>query len=349
MKINEIIRIKRLEKGCTQEQIASLLGVSAPAVNKWEKAVSYPDITLLPALARLLDTDLNTLLSFQDDLTIEEVHSFLNELISAADTKGIDCAFAMASDKLYEYPSCDILLLNTALTLESLILTDKDKNPEYMDSIQEMYERASKSCDSQVSSHAKAMLISKYIGKKEFDTAGRLLDELPEATISKKQLQSTLYLKQGKWDQAAQLIEGKILSAISEVQSSLLTLVEIAAEESRLSDARQLTDIAKQTASLFDLWKYNIHIADFQLAVVQKDTSGCLEALKQMLPALEQGWKPAHSPLYKHLSFKETTVGQRFLTGILNDLEDPDNHMYDFLREDAEIQELLQTYHSSTK
>ena len=54
MKINEIIRKKRLEKGYTQEQIASFLGVSPPAVNKWEKASSYPDITLLPALARLL-------------------------------------------------------------------------------------------------------------------------------------------------------------------------------------------------------------------------------------------------------------------------------------------------------
>ena len=71
MKINEIIRKKRTEKGYTQEQMASFLGVSAPAVNKWEKAISYPDITLLPALARLLDTDLNTLLSFQEDLTRE--------------------------------------------------------------------------------------------------------------------------------------------------------------------------------------------------------------------------------------------------------------------------------------
>ena len=46
MKINEIIRKKRIEKGYTQEQLASFLGVSAPAVNKWEKAISYPDITL---------------------------------------------------------------------------------------------------------------------------------------------------------------------------------------------------------------------------------------------------------------------------------------------------------------
>ena len=76
MKINEIIRKQRLTKGLTQEQVANYLGVSAPAVNKWEKGTSYPDITLLPPLARLLGTDLNTLLSFQDDLSETEVALF---------------------------------------------------------------------------------------------------------------------------------------------------------------------------------------------------------------------------------------------------------------------------------
>lgn len=40
MKINDIIREKRLAKGLTQEQIANYLGVSTPAVNKWERGVS---------------------------------------------------------------------------------------------------------------------------------------------------------------------------------------------------------------------------------------------------------------------------------------------------------------------
>ena len=54
MKINQIIREKRKELSLTQEQIAEFLGVSTPAVSKWERGSTYPDITLLPALARLL-------------------------------------------------------------------------------------------------------------------------------------------------------------------------------------------------------------------------------------------------------------------------------------------------------
>ena len=72
MKFHEILRQRRLALGLTQEQLAQRLGVSAPAVNKWERNNSYPDITLLPPLARLLEVDLNTLLSFQEELTEEE-------------------------------------------------------------------------------------------------------------------------------------------------------------------------------------------------------------------------------------------------------------------------------------
>lgn len=40
MPISTVIREKRRELGMTQEQVAERLGVSAPAVNKWERGVS---------------------------------------------------------------------------------------------------------------------------------------------------------------------------------------------------------------------------------------------------------------------------------------------------------------------
>lgn len=40
MKINEMIRERHIAKKLTQEQMAGYLGVTAPAVNKWEKGVS---------------------------------------------------------------------------------------------------------------------------------------------------------------------------------------------------------------------------------------------------------------------------------------------------------------------
>ena len=98
MKINEMIRERRIAKKLTQEQMAGYLGVTAPAVNKWEKGTSYPDITLLPALARLLDTDLNTLLSFQEDLSDREIALFLNELSELSEKEGVETLYVRALD-----------------------------------------------------------------------------------------------------------------------------------------------------------------------------------------------------------------------------------------------------------
>lgn len=39
MTIGEVIREKRKELELTQEQVAQRLGISAPAVNKWERGV----------------------------------------------------------------------------------------------------------------------------------------------------------------------------------------------------------------------------------------------------------------------------------------------------------------------
>ena len=65
MRIGEQIKNYRKTEGLTQEQVANYLGVSTPAVNKWEKGNTYPDISLLPALARLLKIDMNELFSFR--------------------------------------------------------------------------------------------------------------------------------------------------------------------------------------------------------------------------------------------------------------------------------------------
>ena len=65
MQIGEKIKNYRKTAGLTQEQVADYLDVSTPAVNKWEKGNTYPDISLLPAIARLLKIDMNELFSFR--------------------------------------------------------------------------------------------------------------------------------------------------------------------------------------------------------------------------------------------------------------------------------------------
>ncbi|MGN1002916.1 MAG: helix-turn-helix domain-containing protein [Oscillospiraceae bacterium] len=51
--LGERIAAIRKAEGLTQEELAEKLSVSGQAVSKWENNLTCPDITLLPALARL--------------------------------------------------------------------------------------------------------------------------------------------------------------------------------------------------------------------------------------------------------------------------------------------------------
>jgi tellurite methyltransferase len=54
----------RKERKITQEKLAEALNISFQAVSKWETAQSYPDIELLPQLADLLLTSVDSLLGY---------------------------------------------------------------------------------------------------------------------------------------------------------------------------------------------------------------------------------------------------------------------------------------------
>lgn len=105
----------------TQEQVALRLGVSTPAVNKWERGASYPDITLIPVLARLLKTDANTLLSFQDDITAEQNLAIQRETDRLVREEGYDAGFRYAVDAMREYSACDQLACILTMYLDGAL------------------------------------------------------------------------------------------------------------------------------------------------------------------------------------------------------------------------------------
>lgn len=65
IKIGEIIKAKRKEQDLTQEELSSHLGVSKAAVSKWENAECYPDITLLPQLAKTFNISIDELFDYR--------------------------------------------------------------------------------------------------------------------------------------------------------------------------------------------------------------------------------------------------------------------------------------------
>lgn len=76
----------RLAKTATQERLAKELNVSPQAVSKWENDINYPDISLLPDLARFLGVSVDELLSGASASTQESaaVQERAAEVVSVA-------------------------------------------------------------------------------------------------------------------------------------------------------------------------------------------------------------------------------------------------------------------------
>ncbi len=61
------IKIKRTDKNYSQKDLAELLFVTEGAVSKWERGVSYPDITMITDICRVLDISEHELITASTD------------------------------------------------------------------------------------------------------------------------------------------------------------------------------------------------------------------------------------------------------------------------------------------
>lgn len=107
MKLNlgENIRTLRRSANMTQEQLADQLGVSFQSVSRWENGSTYPDMELLPTIARIFSVTVDSLLSVSDEerrKNFEAVRQKLQETL-AADPKNEDDIVAVLRELRRDY------------------------------------------------------------------------------------------------------------------------------------------------------------------------------------------------------------------------------------------------------
>ena len=66
-KTGKLISIKRKNMNMTQGELAKKLHITDKAVSKWERGLSFPDISLLIPLSEILNISLYDLLKGEDE------------------------------------------------------------------------------------------------------------------------------------------------------------------------------------------------------------------------------------------------------------------------------------------
>lgn len=347
MDIKTTIKDNRKKLAMTQEQIADYLGVTASAVYKWEKGSAYPDITLLPALARVLKLDMNSLLSFHENLSDREIQLKSKEFLNIAQTQGLQAASRYAQEQVKEYPRCDNLIYTMAMYMKSGLEwypsdRSEQETEQYEDQIIELFLRVGKSEAEAIRDSAQYMIFYHYLNqKKDYEMAGNVLAEYQGDKGLKEQMQISLYRSQDKMEEARRMLENKLLKAAGEVQTTLSQLQQIYLKENDLETARFLADTTSQAAKTLGLWEFGRYSPYLDLYVTQKDTANVISAFRSMMEHIEKLWEPRQSPLYRHIPVKEheDTIQKQMKTMIVSQLLKDEN--LKFLEESQEGREFL--------
>lgn len=353
MNINQIIKEKRKSLFLTQEQLANQLGVSTPAVSKWESGASYPDITILSNLAKILKTDVNTLLSFQSDLSDEEINNFIKDLSSFALNHNIDEVFEKAMSIISEYPNCYKLILNVALSLDGFSIfkvgnSNLDELEKFSLKVEDLYRKVMESNDINVKSLARQQLIFKEVNRKNFDKAEEILETIPDKLmVDKSELKTRIEFTKGNLKEAKKAVQEKLYALTSDVNSQLLLLLDIELDQGNIETAKYITDASYNLCKALDIWEYTANLGKFQFYSKTKNADAFVETLSTLIETYGEIFEQNNSPLYSEIkqikdnyddNFTNNFI-DTFMSTIIKSIETDDT--LDFVKDNPKFKELI--------
>ena len=90
-----MISTLRKEKGMTQLELAEKMGVTDKAVSKWERDLSFPDISSIPKLAEIFEVSVDELMQVKTETKESIGKNKVDEIVDTA-LKGIGVAMGIA-------------------------------------------------------------------------------------------------------------------------------------------------------------------------------------------------------------------------------------------------------------
>ena len=319
MTIGDIIRKHRKNKGLTQEEMAVRLGVTAPAVNKWERGNALPDVALLAPIARLLGITTDELLSFKDELTDEEINQYLLKVQMDLESDDFHAVFLSVKEKIEEYPNCEKLIWQAAAILDAKRMTTELPNKnEYDNVIVRWYERCLLSKDERIRNQAADSLFHMFIRHEEYEKASQYLDYFSLENPERKRKEALVNSKTGKRAEAYRAYEELIYIGYQHIQMTLNDLRILYMEDGDREMARKLVTVSSAAASAFEMGRYNEVCFGLDVAAWEKDIAWTAQLMREILDSIGTIGDFTKSTLYQHMALK--TVDPDFSAGLKREI-----------------------------
>lgn len=305
MTIGETIRTYRKEKGLTQERMAERLGVTAPAVNKWEKNVALPDVTMLAPIARLLGISTDTLLSFRQEPAIEEIDALAEQIDEKLKDQPFGQVFTWVREQLRLYPGSAALRLRLAQFLSArLAFLDLPDQDIYDDEMAGRLSTALESGDDQLTREAAHWLYAFALRRKNYTGAEEYLAYLPESDPQRKRMQADIFARTGREDEAYKALEELLYAERSTLESVFASLYLLAMEQGDHPKARYYDSKRRDLARMFEMGAYH-ECTGLELAIAEQDLPTALSLIEIMLRDTESIFGFTRSPLFAHMDFRD--------------------------------------------
>lgn len=342
MQIGQVIRKYRKENNLTQEEMASRLGVTTPAVNKWENGNSYPDILLLAPIARLLHISLDTLLSYQEDLSDAEIGSIVQEMDRRLKEESYEDVFRWSKEIIETYPNCKMLIWQLATILDAQRLLQSVSDAEKYDAyIINCYERVLESEDEKMRVCAADSLFGYYTRKEQYEKAESFLRYYSDQSPERKRKQAVIYSRTSRKQEAYKTYEELLFSAYQMLSMVFNGVYMLAMQDDNLNKAREMVKKQQELARLFEMGTYYEASCQLELAVIEKDADAVLDIVQKMLESVEELESFTRAELYEHMTFKKPE--ETFANGVRENLikQFREDDAFEFLKNDVRWKQIF--------
>ena len=350
LSIGKKIQIKRKAMGLTQEQLAEALGVSIAAVSKWETGAAYPDITLLPPLARLLDSTVDDLLGFEPQLSEEQVMEISGKCAEAFENVSCESAETLGEKYLKEYPNSPLLKLRlgSVFMMHTPCAKTEEAAGRLTDRAAALMREASNSDDITIREAAWQNLCALLMMKERYEEALQALEQIHQPVTDPMAMKVSVYLAMDDLDKSKQAAQYLLASHLAACDIALATLANIAQKEKNDSLALRMESLNLRLSRMFDRDKLYGHDLNYYLMIAQchakrKNTRKTLDALHRFaacaqMPDSPDALKP--SPFFDRIEIHSAGLSKAYLKRCIC-LMVKGNPRFGFLSTDPEFTDIV--------